>query len=406
MAGAVQTSDAAELAAAFDAGALVRPDPAMPNLVDVARAVAAASGAGGLSLSPFADGLAASLAGREHLVFILADGLGLEMLEREPSAHALRERLRGEIRTVFPSSTAVAVTSLATGEWPARHAVTGWWTYLERIGGPATILPYLRRADERPLADLGVPPEEAFPLPSLIPKMRRRSRFLMPGDIADSVYSRYWTGGAAATGYQSLEGAFTAIVKAVRAAGEPTFTYVYVPHVDKEAHANGPESAGARDAILAVDRLVADLTAALGDSATVAVTADHGHLAASPGDRFMIREADGIPGLLASPPSGDTRVAEFHVRPGERERFEARFRANFGKYFFLLTTDEVEDLALFGPEPLASRTRRRLGDFTAISRGAAALGFHPSKDYREALHLHSHHAGLTPAEMLVPLVIA
>ena len=399
-------SDAAELVAAFDAGALVRPDPAVPNLVDLARAVATASGVGGLDLSHFADGLAASLAEREHLVFILADGLGLEMLEREPAAGTLRKRLHSEVRAVFPSSTAVALTTLATGAWPARHAVTGWWTHLDRIGGPATILRYRRQADDRSLADLGVPPEEAFPLPSVVPQARRRCHFLMPHDIADSAYSRYWTGGAEVTGYRSLASAFTAIVEAVRDAGEPTFIYVYVPHVDKEAHESGAESAGARDAIVAIDSLVAGLTAKLGDSTAVAVTADHGHLAAFAGDRFLIREADGIPRLLANPPSGDTRVAQFHVRPGEHERFEARFRTNFGERFFLLTTDEVEDLALLGPEPLTPQTRRRIGDFTAISRGAAALGFHPSRASREGLEQRSHHAGLTPAEMLVPLVVA
>ena len=399
-------SDAAELAAAFDSGALVRPDPALPNLVDVARAVATASGVGGLGPSPFADDLAASLADRQHLVLILADGLGLEMLEREIAARTLREHLRGQIRAVFPSSTAVALTSLATGEWPARHAVTGWWTYLEQIGGPATILQYRRRADDCSLADLGVAPEDAFPVPSLAPRMERRCHFLMPREIADTVYSHYWTGGVGATGYQSLTGAFNSIMEALQALNGPTFTYVYIPHVDKEAHQAGPESSGAHDAIAAIDRLVSDLKARLGSSAAVVVTADHGHLAVADSDRFMVRDADGIPELLASPPSGDTRVVEFHVRPGEHERFAARFRESFGEHFFLLTTDEVEDLALLGPEPLAPGTRQRLGDFTAISRGAAVLGFHDSRASREALQQRSHHAGLTPAEMLVPLVVA
>ena len=406
MPGTSQLSDAADLAAAFDAGTLVRPDPAKPNLVDVARAVATASGVGGLELSLFVEDLAASLADREHLVLILADGLGLEMLEREPGARTLRDHLHSEIRAVFPSSTAVALTSLATGEWPARHAVTGWWTYVEQIGGPATILQYRRLTDDCSLADLGVAPEEAFPVPSLVLQVGRRCHFLMPREIAGSVYSRYWTGGAATTGYQSLTGALNSIVEAVTGADGPMFTYVYIPHVDKEAHQAGPESSGARDAIVAVDRLVAELKARQGDSCTVVVTADHGHLAASDSERLMIQDADGIPELLASPPSGDTRAVEFHVRPGEHECFEARFREKFGEHFFLLTTDEVEDLALLGPEPLTSPTRKRLGDFTAISRGASVLGFHPSRASREALQQRSHHAGLTPAEMLVPLVVA
>ena len=399
-------SDTPGLLAAFDGGTLLRPGPDVPNLVDVARAVAAAGGARNVDLSPFARGLVDSLEEREHLVLILADGLGMEMLEREEAAGSLREHLYGEVRTVFPSSTAVALTSLATGEWPATHAVTGWWTHIEEIGGPATILQYRRRSDDRTLTDLGVDPDAALPVPSLIARMRRPAHVLMPRNIAGSVYSRYWTGGAAASAYPSLAGTYGAIMQAVMGADEPTFIYVYVPHIDNEAHHGGPESIGARAAIVAINRLVADLNAALGRSTRLVVTADHGHLRVAPEDRFMIRDSDGIPALLASAPSGDARVLEFHVRPGEHEHFEERFRASFGDRFFLLTTDEVEELRLLGPDPITPATRQRIGDFMAISRGDAVLGYYASEASRQGLRQLSHHAGLTPAEMRIPLVVA
>ena len=399
-------SDVAQLLAAFDDGTLLRPDAAVPNLVDLSRAVAVAGGVGGLTLSPFASELAATLSEPEHIVLILADGLGLEMLEREPAARMLRANLRDELRTVFPASTAVALTSLATAEWPSRHAVTGWWTHIEEIGGPATVLQYRRRSDSRSLIDLGVRPEEAFPTATLATRMRRLCYFLMPRNISGSVYSRYWAGGPAATGYHSLAETFGSIMETVMGADEPTFVYVYVPHIDYEAHHGGPESIGARAGIVAVDRLVSDLKGELGSSTAVVVTADHGHLAVTPEQRWMIRESDGIPELLATPPAGDARVLEFHVLAGEHERFEARFRDRFGKSFFLLTTAEVEELRLLGPEPLASRTRRRLGDFMAISRDATVLGYYPAKASRQALQQRSHHAGLTPSEMRVPLVVA
>ncbi|MXZ46920.1 MAG: alkaline phosphatase family protein [Chloroflexi bacterium] len=406
MSGVGRMSDAPELLAAFEAGTLLRPDPALPNLVDVSRAVAAAGGVTNVDLSPFASELAASFADREHLVLILTDGLGLEMLDRESAARTLRDNVRSELRTVFPSSTAVALTSLATGEWPATHAVTGWWTHIHEIGGPATILQFRRRSDDRSLADLGVTPEAAFPVPSLMARLRRPSHVLMPRNVAGSVYSRYWTGGEAATGYPSMAGTYGAIMQAVMGADESTFIYVYVPHIDNEAHHSGPESIGARAGIVAIDRLVADLHAGLGRSTTLVVTADHGHLAVSPDDRFMIRDATGIPALLASPPSGDARVLEFHVRSGEHAHFEERFRTSFGDRFFLLTTDEVEELRLLGPGPLSPDTRQRLGDFMAISRGDAVLGFYPSQASRQGVRQRSHHAGLTPTEMLVPLVVA
>ncbi len=399
-------SDMSELLAAFDAGTLLRPDPDVPNLVDVSRAVASAAGARNVKLSPFARALADTLEEREHLVLILADGLGLEMLQREESAGALREHLHSELRTVFPSSTAVALTSLATGEWPATHSVTGWWTHLDEIGGPATILQYRRRSDDRTLADLGVDPEVALPVPSLMARVRRPAHVLMPRNIAGSVYSRYWTGGEATDAYPSLAGTYGAIMQAVMGSDEPTFIYVYVPHIDNEAHHGGPESIGARAAIIAINRLVADLNAALGRSTRLVVTADHGHLGVSPEDRFMIRDSDGIPALLSSAPSGDARVVEFHVRPGEHARFEERFRASFGERFFLLTTDEVDELRLLGPNPITPTTRQRIGDYMAISRGDAILGYYASKASRQGLRQLSHHAGLTPTEMRIPLVVA
>ena len=399
-------SDAPELLAAFDAGTLLRPDPAVPNLVDVSRAVAAAGGVTNVDLSPFAADLAETLAEREHTVLILADGLGQEMLDRESAAHTLRDNTRSQIRTVFPSSTAVALTSLATGAWPATHAVTGWWTHIDGIGGPATILQFRRRSDDRSLTDLGVTPDAAFPAPSLMARLRRPSHVLMPRNVAGSVYSRYWTGGEAAEGYPSLAGTYGAIMQAVMGADEPTFIYVYVPHIDNEAHHSGPESIGARAGIVAIDRLVADLHAGLGRSTTLVVTADHGHLGVTPENRFMIRDSDGIPPLLASPPSGDARVLEFHVRAGEHEHFEERFRASFGDQFFLLTTDEVEELRLLGPAPVPAYPRLGPRDFMAISRGDAVLGFHPSQASRQGVRQRSHHAGLTRAEMVVPLVVA
>ncbi len=399
-------SDVEELLEAFEAGTLLRPAADVPNLVDLARAFAAAGGADGLELTAAARELAGVFGEREHLVLVLADGLGLEMLEHEPAAPFLRSHLARELRAVFPASTAVALTSLATGEWPAQHGVTGWWTHLPEIGGPATILQYRRRSDSRSLLDLGVAPETAFPVPSLLPRLRRRTLCLLPQAIAGSVYTQYWTGGEPATGYDSFDDVFAAVADAVRGGDGPSFSYVYAPHVDHAAHQHGPDSREARGAIATLDRLVERLAIELGDAARVVLTSDHGHLAVPAEERLLIRPRDGLPELLASPPAGDSRAIEFHVQAGEAERFVARFREHFGESFYLLSTAELEELELLGPRPLADCTRARLGDFMAIARGAAVLGYQPARASREALQHVSHHAGLTPAEMRVPLVVA
>ncbi len=131
------------------------------------------------------------------------------------------------------------------------------------------------------------------------------------------------------------------------------------------------------------------------------VTADHGLVVVSERRRHAVRADDDIAELLIAPPSGEPRVPLFHVREGKAEAFERRFRARFGEWFVLLMASEVERLELLGPGPYADVTRRRVGDYLAIPLGEDVLVYEPQGD-----RMLGYHAGLTPSEMLVPLILA
>ena len=135
-------SGIAYLVEAFAEGNLLRPRPEVRNLVDLSRAVAHLCGVNNLELSENARGIAESIGDADHIALVLVDGMGMNVLESLPADSFLRRRLWEQMQTVFPSTTAVALTSLATGEWPQDHAVTGWWTHLPALGSAATILNY------------------------------------------------------------------------------------------------------------------------------------------------------------------------------------------------------------------------------------------------------------------------
>ena len=68
-----------------------------------------------------------------QIVLLILDGLGWEQLSaRAHLAPTLCSMVGGPITTVAPSTTATALTSLTTGEPPARHGVVG---YRVRVGG-------------------------------------------------------------------------------------------------------------------------------------------------------------------------------------------------------------------------------------------------------------------------------
>ena len=102
-------------------------------------------------------------------------------------------------------------------------------------------------------------------------------------------------------------------------------------------------------------------------------------------------------------PGRDARVLFLHVKPGREVEFQEQFRDQYGEGFFLLSTDEVEELRLLGPSSLSPITRKRIGDFTAIARKDQVIDYRPAA---EGYPMASVHSGLSRDEMRIPLIIA
>ena len=397
-------SDVDRLRAKFDSGALVRPGTA-PSLVDLAGAFWAAAGVADLELTSAATGFRERIGDARHLVLVIADGLGFDVLEGMPAASFLWQRLAATLQTVFPSTTAVALTSLYTAAWPATHAITGHWMQLPSVGA-ITVLPFTARYNQRPLAGPDIRAESVFPVPSLLARVPRERLLLLPATIAGSSTSAYFGGNAARVAYRSLAEACDVVAAFIADAGGPTCSVLYTARIDDAAHEHGPAHLEVVGAVRALDEQMARLAGMLDGRGRIVVTADHGHLAVPPGGRRVLRGDDELGRALRAPPTGDARTLGFFVQAGAAEEFAKGFRARFGEQFVLLTADEVEALALLGPGPLPPVTRERLGDFWAVALGADVLEYRATgarPDRRLALR--SHHSGLTAAELHVPFVL-
>lgn len=396
-------SDVARLLDWFDAGDLVRPDASSPNLLDLSRAIAHLCGVEDMVLSPAALRIADAIGPADHYVFVLIDGFGMHLADRLPADDTLRRHLAMELHTVFPSSTAPALTTLATGLWPAQHAVPGWWTYLPDAGVTGTVLPFIERFGERPLDEWGVTPASAFPAPVLPARYRRRCLWVSPKPITGSVYSRYSSADAAHYGYASLADAIETIDRSIRDAEGPSYTYFYIPYVDTAQHHHGPHARPVMKAVHHVRSRLRLLFETLRGKARIVVTADHGQIEGAPAARVILDRRDPLMAMLRLPPSCEPRTPAFHVRPEMREAFTPAFRERFGDRFALLSIDEADKLRLFGAEPLATETRRRLGDYIAFAGGPYAVLYEPTKELRA---LKGFHGGMTPDEMRIPLILA
>src|SRR3954453_22259479 len=119
----------ARLEQLFKQGVLVRPTDSEMNLVHVVRAIATATGARDFRSSSCVRELLDFLGPAEHIIFVLLDGLGMSIVRTLPKDSFIRTHLRREILAGCPSTTACALTTVATAEYANCHGVTGWFTY-------------------------------------------------------------------------------------------------------------------------------------------------------------------------------------------------------------------------------------------------------------------------------------
>ena len=394
-----------DLQAAFDQGLLVRPSHASPNLVHLVRALAGLAGVADVEQSPPVRAIAADIGNAEHLVFVLLDGLGMNLVRRLPAGAFLARSLKRELSSTCPSTTACALTSVATAEYANQHGVTGWFTHLPAFGISIATLPFVERITGQPLNQRGIRAEDVLPLAPILPRMSHQPLTIAPAAIANTTYNLYARGGTQGFGYTSIVDAVDQTISRVKGAGRPSYTHVYMPEIDSASHKLGVEHEEVMNLVLHIDGELARLHEALGGRARVVVSADHGLIDVPRADQTLLIPGDPLLDLLAVPPSGDARMPIFHVRNERGPAFREAFCARFGDEMLLVDIESAERLELFGPGPLTALARRRFGDFIGVPFKPAALAYHPPNKPVGNLYL-AVHAGLSPQEMEIPLIVA
>jgi predicted AlkP superfamily pyrophosphatase or phosphodiesterase len=397
---------APDLEELFAAGVLLRPSDSEANLVHLVRAVAMLAGVRDLPVDGPARELIDLIGPAEHIVFVVIDGLGMNIVRRLPPACFLCSGLTRELRATCPSTTACALTTISTGMYPNRHGAVGWFTHVPELETTVTLLPFQERHTHRPLAARGLTPGDLLP-PPLCPRMSHRPLSIVPLALSDTPYNKYARGGTAGAGYGSITQAIDMIIERLRSIREPSYTHLYLPEVDSICHKLGVYHPSVVPLVEDIDEELQRLAEALNGRAKIIVTADHGLIDVPRMDQALLQDGDTLLELLAVPPSGDARMPIFHLRDRDeatREDFAAVFFDRFGEQMVLLEPREAERLELFGPGAIEPRVRPRLGDFIAIPYRPATVAYLPPEKSAGDVFC-AVHAGLSPEEMQTPLCV-
>lgn len=365
--------------------------------VSVAGAHGPASGAGGLADAK----IAAAIAQARHVVLVLFDGLGNRQLDTLIPGGAIVHSRRTALRSVFPSSTAPAITSFSTAVFPAEHANPGWFCWSEASASVVRTLPMdVRAAPDQLVTADGLWDWRAASLRFGVPVVAVQPHF-----IADSTFSRHAWAGAKRVGYRGRDELIEAVDAAVRANPDGAFVWAYMPHFDSTSHERGWQSDAAAEVAGRFDQLFERLAQRLAASgALLLATADHGFVDVPPAQQLRLDDYPEIAALLERPLTGEPRVVYCQVRPGCHEAFEALARETLGHAFEVVPSGALVRAGWFGPGAVSPRLAGRIGTHTLIGRDRHTLVDRLSGEPEPAFI--GMHGGIHPDELSVPLAAA
>ena len=385
-------------------GAIPLPDDSGRGFVNLIASLVA--GCGGEPRHPELDLLGAAEArAARNVVLVIFDGLGDNYVRAQDPLGALARHRRGAIRSVFPSTTASAITTSFTGATPYEHGLTGWFTYFGTAGCVAAPLPFRSRGDNLPLAARGISGPDLYSESSLFDSIGVRGIVVTHRSIVDSIYNLHYCGRAERHAYADLQGFVAQTEAAVKSGPERKFIYTYWPEFDTLAHRHGVASPEVRAQFALVEAAFADLIDRLAGTDTLVVaTADHGFLDSTGVSCLTLESAPGLAGMLRFPLCGERRAAFCHVQEGRVAEFASRARDWLGDRAEVRMSGELAEEGWFGSGRAHPRLAERIGDVTLVMNDCYTI-----KDWApgEPAHLHiGNHGGVSDDEMLIPLIVA
>ena len=377
----------------------MRPDYAGGSLVNLVASIVAARGGNALH-PPLKNLRPETLQDARNVVLLIIDGLGDNYLMRSGAGSTLAQRRRASMTSVFPSTTASAITTSYTGRTPLEHGLTGWFTYFGEAGCVAASLPFRSRGDMLPLRRRGVTPEQIYIAPSLFESLPVRSIVVTYKEIIDSEYNSRHCRGAERVPYETLEEMILQTEAAVKSGPERKFVYAYWPVYDMLSHRFGSASAESFAAFQAVDAAFEVLLTRLsGTESMVIATADHGFIDVPPEESLELPSQ--LASLLKFPLCGERRAVYAHVH--DPRTFMEKAKDWLGERADVMPSRQLVDEGWFGPGTPHPRFAERVGDVALVMRGRYTV-----KDWTagESRHLHiGNHGGTHEDEMLIPLVL-
>ena len=360
------------------------------------------------------------------VILLVIDGFGWHQWRRHAEHYDFFARLteRGTlapITTVFPSTTAAALTTIHSGLTPQEHGLPEWFVYFDELDSIVATLPFTAlgaKGGDR-LLEAGVKPTILFDGTTIyqtLAKAQVPSFTFARAAYARSAYSCLVHKGSQTISYINASDLLVNVRQKLLEVSGPAYFYVYWDAVDAIAHTYGPHTEQyhaelAGFSYLLRQELIEKVDARVAEEVMLIVTADHGHLNVAPKaalylQRYptLVRSLQHSPAGKAMLPWGSPRDLFLCVQEERLPEVATWLRKRLRDYATVLMIDDALQQGLFGLGKLHKRFKSRVGNLLILPHREHLIWYEHLKGKR--FDLLGMHGGLTVDEMLIPLAMA
>jgi len=341
----------------------------------------------------------------KNIVLIVIDGFSYEYLVKKHKNTIFYKNLKGKMTSVFPSTTASAISTFVTGFPVQQNAISGWFTYLKELGTVSTILPFNPRYGGEPFSKFGIDPKLIFKTKPFSETINAKSYYLTSKGLSGTDYTDSFIGKSEIVPYRNLNDFMRALAYVLKFRNSrKKFIYGYWPELDTEAHLYGINSSKTYSHLRKLNSAFEKLLKKIENTnTTLIITGDHGLIDSTPKHTIFLENHPNLKKCLTLPLCGESRVVYCYVKPSKEKDFIKYVKEKLSKYCYLYKSEELIRNNYFGLFEPDKTLYDRIGDYVLIMKENyvmkdALLG-------EERTPLIGYHGGVSKEEMHVPLIV-
>jgi len=362
-------------------------------------------------------------AGIRKVIFILMDALSFGKMQEWMSEGRLPlwSKLAGDgiiapVTSIVPSTTSAALTSLWTGCSTAEHGIAGYELWLKEYGVVANMILHSPASFASDGVTSGILAKAGFEPEVFLQKPTLGSHLLSNGvksyafqhyTIARSGLSRMFFKDVFLTPFGTAADLWVSVRQLLESrADESLYAWVYWGDIDHYGHLYGPNDERTLAEFEAFSRALQSqfldrLNPKARRGTLLVLSADHGQTTTQKDPYYDLNNHASLVRRLHIYQTGESRMAYLFIRPGQREAVHEYLERTWPRLFSLVDPAYAVEAGLFGPGEVHPRLSDRLGDLIVIAHRDAYLWWANKENI-----LVGRHGGLSPEEMVVPLLAA